>query len=175
MMSVKFVFGDLLRVKDVDAIVHQVNCLCVKPHGLSRQIAEKYPWGDIYSKRKSEGSRNLAVVEDRGIPGSIEIFKSPDTLHPHVICFLSQWDFGTSDQVYRQIPPYKDTRENRIKWFWQCLHKLKTSEIKTVGLPYQIGCGLGGGDWATYFGIIKAFAEESGIDFVIVRPHFAHV
>ena len=43
-MGVKFIYGDLLKIRDVDAIVHQVNCLCVKAQGLSKQIAEKFPW-----------------------------------------------------------------------------------------------------------------------------------
>jgi hypothetical protein len=52
--------------------------------------------------------------------------------------FLSQWDFGTVDQKYRNIPPYTDTRENRIRWFVHCLNQLKALNIKSVGLPYQI-------------------------------------
>ena len=38
----------MLESKDVDVIIHQVNCLCIKAHGLSQKIAEKFPWGDIY-------------------------------------------------------------------------------------------------------------------------------
>jgi O-acetyl-ADP-ribose deacetylase (regulator of RNase III) len=76
-MRIHFVFGDLLKLRDVDAIIHQVNCLCVKAHGLSKQIAEKYPWGDIYSTRRAEGKTNLAVFEDRGIPGTTEIGSLP--------------------------------------------------------------------------------------------------
>ena len=94
-MGVKIVDGDLLKAKDVDVIVHQVNCLCIKAHGLSKQIAERFPWGDIYSTRRGEGNRNLAVREDRGIPGTIKLLKSPEPLQPDVVCFLSQWDYGT--------------------------------------------------------------------------------
>lgn len=172
-MSVKFVFGNLLSIRDVDIIVHQVNCLCVKAHGLSQKIALKYPWADIYATRQRDGDRNLAVVEDRGTPGTITVFKSPKLFYPDVVCFLSQWDFGTVERQYRKIPPYRDTRENRQKWFYQCLQQLKALHVKTVGIPYQIGCGLGGGDWTTYFEIIKHFAEESKIEFIILRPHFS--
>jgi hypothetical protein len=66
----------------------------------------------------------------------------------------------------------QDTRENRIRWFVHCLNQLKALNIKSVGLPYQIGCGLGGGDWTAYFEIIQEFARESNIDFLIVRPSF---
>ncbi|CAC5368625.1 unnamed protein product [Mytilus coruscus] len=172
-MSLKFVFGDLLTIGDVDIIVHQVNCLCVKAHGLSKTIAIKYPWADIYSKRRAEGHKNLAVLEDRGEPGTVKIFRSPDRLHPDVACFLSQWDFGTVDQNFRNIPHYKDTRENRIIWFKQCLERLKELNVKTVGLPDHIGCGLGGGDWTAYFQIIDNFAKANDIKFTLVRPSFS--
>ncbi|CAC5383160.1 unnamed protein product [Mytilus coruscus] len=171
-MGVKFVFGDLLKLRDVDAIIHQVNCLCVKAHGLPKQIVDSFPWADIYSNRRAEGNRNLAIVEDRGIPGTIQVFKSQETLRPDIVCFLSQWDFGTPDQAYRHISPYKDTRENRIVWFRQCLEQLKSLNIKSIGIPYQISCGLGGGDWTAYFNIIRTFAESSNIECHIVRPHF---
>ena len=48
-MGVKYVYGNLSTIKDVDAIIHQVNCLCTKVHCLSQKIAEKFPWVDIYS------------------------------------------------------------------------------------------------------------------------------
>ena len=59
-MSVTFKKGDLLEFREIDAIAHVVNCLCIRPHGLSMQIAEKYPWGDVYQKRQYLSGRNLA-------------------------------------------------------------------------------------------------------------------
>ncbi|VDI27455.1 Hypothetical predicted protein, partial [Mytilus galloprovincialis] len=83
-----------------------------------------------------------------------------------------QWDFGTTDQNFRNIPPYKDTRGNRIIWFKQCLEQLKELNVKTVGLPDHIGCGLGGGDWTAYFQIIENFAKANDINFILVRQSF---
>lgn len=171
-MGVKFLYGNLLEIKDVDAIIHQVNCLCTKAHGLSQQIAEKFPWGDIYSKRRTESRKNLAVIQDRGTPGMIEVFKSPQGLNPDIVCFLSQWDFGSTKQNYRTIPPYRDTNKNRLKWFRQCLEQLETLNIKSIGVPYQIGCGLGSGEWMLYLHAIEDFAEKSSIDINIVIPSF---
>ena len=74
-------FGDILETKDV--IVYQANCLCITPRGLSEQFAqhrtwglsgkivEMFPWANIYSTRRGDSSQNLAIVEDRGIPGTI--------------------------------------------------------------------------------------------------------
>ncbi|CAC5396864.1 unnamed protein product [Mytilus coruscus] len=95
------------------------------------------------------------------------IFKSPDKVHHDVVCFLSQWDFGLIDQNYRNISFHKDTRENRIIWFKQCLERLKELKVKTVGLPAHISCGLGGGDWTAYFQIINNFAKANDINFIL--------
>ncbi|CAG2232651.1 unnamed protein product [Mytilus edulis] len=122
----------------------------------------------------TEVRKNLAVLEDRDTPGTIRVFKSPNQLRPDIVCFLSQWDFGTTFIIHRKIPPYKDTRDNRIIWFKQCLERLKELNVKTVGLPDHIGCGLGGGDWTAYFEIIEKFAKANDINFVIVTPSFAH-
>jgi hypothetical protein len=45
--GVIFLKGNLVEKKNVDAIVHQCNCLTVKSHGLSKQIARKFPWADV--------------------------------------------------------------------------------------------------------------------------------
>ena len=142
-MGVKLVYGNLLKTKDVDVIVHHVNCLSIRAHGLSEQIAEHFPWADKYSTRRGESSRKLAVLEDRRIPGKIKAFKS-------------------RHQTYRQVPPYKDTKENRlhVHWFRQCLDELATVNIKSVGIPHNVGCGLGA-DWADYIKI-KYVKEKLG-------------
>lgn len=44
-MAVELVRGDLLEMRDADGIVHVVNCLCTKGHGLSLDIAKKFSWG----------------------------------------------------------------------------------------------------------------------------------
>ena len=100
--------GDLTEWQGVDDIVHQCNCLTVKAHGLSAQIARKYPWGDVYRYRRRQGFRNLAVPEDRKEPGTIQIIRNPgqgirksrkgDRIliprRPDVIVLFAQWDFG---------------------------------------------------------------------------------
>ena len=44
-MYVCYHYRCILQIKDVDAIVHQCNCLTVKSHGLSQKISECFPWG----------------------------------------------------------------------------------------------------------------------------------
>ena len=181
-MSVTFISTDFLNFKDVDIIVLQANCLCVTPFGITQQlaqhcswslsvkIAETFPWANIYSMRRGNCKTNLAVKEDRGIPGTIRVFKSSEVIRPDIVYFLSQWDFGPSDRAYREIPPHKDTKENRIIWFKQCLEQLKKLNIRSVGIPNTICSAISGGEWKTYFDLIQKFAKDSGIQFFIVSP-----
>lgn len=113
-MSYRYVYGDLLSRIDVDAICHQVNCLTIKPHGLSLKLAEKYPGADIYRHRKGIENRNLASIDTRGIPGTIKIFNRQT--FPSVICVQTQWDYCRCDKSYeRNISPHIDTQKNRRK------------------------------------------------------------
>ena len=167
-MTFRYVSGNLLEMTHVDAICHQVNCLTVKSHGLSRLLAEKYPWSDIYSFRKQLGRRNLATLDTRGVPGTIRVFEK--TANPTIVCFLSQWDYGKCGRSNRCIQPYKDSEENRTMWFEQCLHVLGKTPLSTIAFPFKIGCGLAGGHWDTYCKLLKEFEITYQKHVIIVMP-----
>lgn len=112
-MSLKFIKGDLVNERNVDAIGHIVNCLTVRSHGLSHEVGTKFPWADIYSKRSAVKGRNLAIEKDLGVPGTIICYEEPLFKHFKVVCMLAQWDFGRAGKHYRKIAPYTDSFENR--------------------------------------------------------------
>ena len=177
--------GDLTEWRRVDAIVHQCNCLAVKAHGLSAQIAEKYPWADVYRYRKRQGFRNLAVREDRKVPGTIQIIRNPGLdivknskgetnlvpKRPDVIILYAQWDFGKGGGFQRTLSPYKDTPEEREHWFQQCLDELGQCDFyQNLAFPYKIGCGLAGGNWDHYLDMIEDFTVKYKKHVTLVRP-----
>ena len=112
--------GDLSEWRGVDAIVHQCNCLAVKAHGLSAQIARKFPWVDVFRYRRRQGFRNLAVSEDRKEPGTIQIKRNPglDIIknsrgasnlipkRPDLIVLFAQWDFKKGVGYQRTLSSY---------------------------------------------------------------------
>lgn len=171
--NVFFVKGDLLT-HPCDLIIHQTNCLTVTPHGLATEIFKFHPEADLYSKRRAVDGRNLAVEEDRGVPGTAVITGK-------VAAIFGQWKPGKCQfqPFNKNYPEYSvvETSHRRVLWFSQGLQhleeQLKNLQVKTVGFPYQIGCGLAGGEWPVYSGVIADFARRNPrlvIDIVVKTP-----
>lgn len=182
--------GDILDVTE-GIIVQQCNCLCIRPHGLSKAIADKWPWADPYGKRKQMGKRNMAVFEDWDTPGTWlahACFGSKVKLH--VVDLFAQLDYGVAEDNpnYLKPPPWRqnrlkvlasskfknnpDTMANRLEWFYKALESMCSQlpkETDTVYFPYKIGCGLAGGHWPDYHTVIKALQQTCPAQFVILR------
>jgi len=168
--------GDLLNAGE-PVIVQQLNCLCVRGHGLSASIAKKFPYADVYGARRALGKRNLAIPEDQGIPGTISV-SYPDTSrtdnsvnghNPIVIGLYGQYDYGkpavTGGKKYnKRTSLAQDNYELRTQWFAEALENLQIwlidHQISAIAFPYGIGCGLAGGDWQIYSKLLNKFSEQ---------------
>ena len=161
-------------------ILQQNNCLSIRGHGLSDILAKKFPWCDIYPKRKQLRRANLATEETRAIPGTIDICKHPsgtiDSEKPVIVCMFAQYDMGKVGAVWtKNRPQWKegDTSENREAWFAMCLTQVghcidemtskNPSLPRQIAVPLQIGCALAGGDHLKYRKMLEDFAQEFDI------------
>lgn len=159
------------NVLDWPVLVHQINCLTTEAHGLSRVIANRFPWANVYAERESVGGRNLATPETRGRPGEIEVRRRDGQV---VVGLLGQWDFGGPRSSARPGRPgdHPDTQANRLEWFRAGLNRLaewvEETRPESVAFPYQIGCGLACGDWARYSEAIDEFAARAPTRVVVV-------
>lgn len=167
MVIIGVVEDDLLD-SPLKYIAQQCNCLTVSSHGLSKAINERFTNGKFYEKRKRVGRKNLAIEEDRGIPGTIEIQKGK----PNIICIMGQWAPGKPSSSYvKNNYPYFDgkpeTAKMRLEWFKMAIAEIeKTVKPKdVVGVPYHIGCGLAGGNWTDYEHVL----EESTTMFLVYQ------
>jgi len=163
-MIIKYIFfilkilniikGDLLNATE-EYICQQCNCISVKPHGLSKSIKEKFGV-DPYSFRRSLNGRNYAVKEDQSVPGKIQVFNS--RMGNKIICMYSQYGMG---KPYNYGNKVEDSYELRLKWFYICLYEISLLKPKSLAFPYNIGCGLAGGNWERdYYPAIKYFSEK---------------
>ena len=162
--------GDILEADEV-YILQQCNCYTVRSHGLSKTLARAYsPWGDPYGTRKAIGSRNLAIAQDRDIPGTVRILSAPDN-KKHIVCAFGQLCPGKPLR-YKSYPDYEtDTTRARLSWFETCLEDLisKVPDLKHIAVPFRIGCGLAGGHWPDYLLRLETFAKRHSVRVCIYR------
>jgi O-acetyl-ADP-ribose deacetylase (regulator of RNase III) len=170
--EIPIVKGNLLHC-DVDMIVQQCNCLTVTAHGLSQSIKTELNVDPYGHRECMKGRRNCAVKADRGIPGSVTIYKRKNKIPMYVACLFAQFSPSRPGIYYQEIfDEHKDpvtdelvtdSFEQRFIWFERGLQKLAQRALslgcKTIGFPFQIGCGLAGGDWNLYLKALTMWAE----------------
>jgi O-acetyl-ADP-ribose deacetylase (regulator of RNase III) len=149
--KMKIIAGDLLDA-DADYIVQQCNCLSTKPHGLSETIAKKWPEADPYSVRRKLNGRNMAVISDRAVAGTILVLGK-------VICAFGQVAMGKPGRFDSVGRP--DSAADRLNYFKACLGQIALLKPKSIAFPYKIGCGLAGGDWPTYEAVLQAWSTAN--------------
>jgi hypothetical protein len=139
---------DILNSKE-KYIAHQCNCVVNNPKGLAKSIFDKYPYADIYSSRKN-----------KDIPGHNIICSGNDKI---IINMLAQYYPGKSKYNNDSVP-------NRLQWFRDCLNEISNipdlkNKKESLAIPFNIGCGLAGGNWDDYYSIIK----EQNINIVLYK------
>jgi len=145
--------GDILTAKE-EYIVHQCNCTTSTSAGLAAAISSKFPNAAPYANRRPDPTRlSRCLPEDAAKPGTIQIWRSPEPETPNFIGLYAQYGPGK--------PSGEDSKGTREEWFRLCMELVAEVEgVKSIALPWRIGCGLAGGDWETYEGIITEWAKN---------------
>lgn len=142
-MKMNLFRGNILS-STADVICHQVNCKGVMGAGLAKQIKAKYP--ELFTQYKS-----MCAEYGYMLLGDVFLYKAEGQF---VANLFAQNGFG------------RDKRYTDYNAFRNCLKSLKkvVSEDKKVAFPYNIGCGLAGGDWDTIYSIIKEEMSDYQIE-----------
>lgn len=143
-MDIEVINANILTAKE-DIIVQQVNCQGVMGAGLALAIKKKYPM--VYTKYMAVC--NNANPND--LLGRVQSVHTTD--HKIIINMFSQLNYGRGK---------KQTDYEAMK---RCFYKIylyaKLNNL-TVAIPYNIGCGLAGGNWTVVLNIIlKTFKDKS--------------
>lgn len=128
---VKCLDGNVLQ-SDAQIICHQVNCLGVMGAGLALQIKNKYPSvffnytafvNSTHDKTRLLGTTLFEHTEDGKIIANI----------------FAQYGVSRTERMTH----YGNLKDglNYVKQY------AIDHQLKTIAIPYKIGCGLGGGDW----------------------------
>lgn len=156
--------GDIFSGGD-RMLVHQLNCASFGPAGgIARAIFDLYPYSNVYTRR--------GVLRRFDNPAHVYIDydhrpTNPQNPGPIVVGLLAQVFPGLPQKISKK-GGLDDTEERRVEYFKECL-RILSMNIKrglvlgfgkgdTVAVPWKIGCGLAGGDWGVYHGLVQDFA-----------------
>lgn len=146
---IKIVEGNILNAND-DLICHQVNCKGVMGAGLAKQIRNKYPI--VFEKY-----RKLCNSQEGKLLGATQYIETSDG--KVIVNMFAQDGYG------------RDRRHTDYEALEQCLNSIKYTVSdnntalngKTVAFPYQIGCGLAGGNWSIVYNMISDIFQDSHV------------
>lgn len=138
LQQVEVVKGDLLK-SPVEIIVHQVNMQDVMGAGLAKSIKKKFP--EVYKEYKEKykdfilGQNLYCATKDGRM----------------IVNMFAQSNYGRYGRY---------TNYEALERCFSDVAEMCSKHDVTVGIPYGIGCGLGGGDWKEVYPIInKAFKD----------------
>ncbi|MDF2880187.1 MAG: hypothetical protein K0R54_744 [Clostridiaceae bacterium] len=141
---VKEEVGDLLKA-NADIKGHQTNGLGLMGAGLALQIRNTYPHVFFeYQKLCKSISPNLLF-------GQCQIVETEVNSKKYIANLFGQIGIG----VGKGSPDSKEERMIALNKSLVSLKEYAMANNLSVGLPYQLGCGLAGGDWNEVLTIIK--------------------
>ena len=162
---IKEVNGNLLTYPGIQVIGHQTNCLSVMGAGIAKQIKTRWPevFKEYCNYCKSQSDKHNLL-------GTIQVLKTDD--EKYIANLFGEYSFCESIAPYEEGGKPRHTDYDALK---ECLHRLHTwmvlNDIKTVGVPDHIGCGLAGGNWdgVVYPMIKDEFGDDEDITLYIVK------
>lgn len=139
---IKIVEGNLLNATE-DIIAHQVNSMGVMDSGLAKQIRAKYP--NIYTEYLECISRHHKYA----VLGTCQIVKADE--NKFVANLFGQYNYGKD----KQYTDYLALEEALLTLKVNC----KDGGL-SVAIPYNLGCGLAGGQWYIVYKIIEDIFKD---------------
>lgn len=125
-------------------IAHQCNCKSNYSAGLAKSIFTKFPYSDTYKDR---------IYTGYNFPGRIDVLGNGEDNRFIINMYIQFWPGKPGKDIY-------DTNGYRIKHLKQCLSKIaEISNLESIGFPYNLGCGLAGGNFIEYSKILETFAD----------------
>ena len=155
--------GDLLQ-SNLPLIAHQTNCLGVMGAGIAKSI--KNMWNIVYIQY-ANFCKNLGYSKNL-LLGKCQICITGESPIRIVANLFGEYSFTES------VAPYEN-RHTDYDALKKALLDLKAFcedyDIKELGIPYKLGCGLAGGDWdgVVYPMLQELFADDLTITLYIYK------
>lgn len=157
----KVVKGDLLK-SNCTVIAHQANCYGDMSGGIAAQIAKEYealylneqqnntPAGTKYGNYSGilQGNKMVINLYGQTHPGAAK--NSIESM---------EWMLALESSLDKLLTDLESGRD----YYEKVLGKIK------VGLPYEIGCGIAGGDWQSYKSMLESVSLSHDIDIYLYK------
>lgn len=147
---IQIINADIFTVKS-NLLVHQVNCRGVMGSGIAKVVREKYP--QVYTSyiKEVKSSSTMALLGSASLLGYAQIVKITDDFS---ICNL----FG---QNYYGRDGKRYTDYEALSRAFEAINQKFSGQ--TITIPYNLGCGLGGGNWSIVYAIIAETLKDCNV------------
>ena len=154
--------GNLLDTP-IKLIAHQVNCQGVMGGGVARQIKERYP--EIYQNYQEKLKNYVKRTGRRPLGLSFNLTTEDNT---HTIMNIFGQDFYGRDKQYTD---YKALFKGFVDSItdYRDINKFNSDVQIPIAIPYNIGCGLAGGDWSIVEKILKEIEVKYNVIFIAYK------
>lgn len=146
--SIKIVEDDIKNA-DADIIAHQVNCVGVMGSGVAKVLRTQYP--EIFPPY----DKYCKLWGHSKLMGKIQTIKlkNENSKSKYICNMFAQRGYGRDKQ-------YTD-----IDCLANCIFKIhnfaKENNLKTIAMPFGVGCGRGGADWNLVYEILlNVFSDD---------------
>ncbi|AHX01073.1 hypothetical protein M316_0008 [Nitrincola phage 1M3-16] len=142
---------EALKQGEVDYIIHQVNCQGVMGSGLAKSIKREFPRHFKTYMSICEGAEH------------VQILLGSSFLRDRVIGVFGQNFYGTRSRHTNYAALCSG-----IALALKACNERKDYEKYSIGIPYKLGCGLGGGDWEVVALLINDIGKMfPNVEFVV--------
>lgn len=152
---IKVINGSILNAK-TDFIMHQVNCQSVMGSGVAKVLRDFDEGIFTHYKAISERRKlqNISLLGDNDYYWLINHYKKQC-----IVSMFAQDKYGYDGKQYTDYEAFRTClRQFKANWpAWvEDIDKNNNKILRrtSVALPYNIGCGRGGGDWEEILEII---------------------
>jgi len=146
-MNLQIIEGNLLDATE-NLICHQVNCQGVMGSGLAKQLSDRYL--GLYEKYKLHCK--FGAIED--LLGSITFFEI--SRNRYIVNIFGQNEYGSNKKIV-----YTDY--DALKKAFISLRDIAIKHEDSIAIPYNLGCGLGNGNWDKVYELIFEVFEDSDV------------
>lgn len=152
---VQIIEQDLLTF-DCDVFCHQVNCQGKMRSGIAKLIREKYP--KVYTEYKNKCDN---AISHKNLLGHCQMVE----IEPNRYCanLFGQLYYGYDNVRYTDESAVYCMFMNLYDWCNYAIYEFENYKRIKLGIPYKIGCGLGGGNWDNILRIINEIFNKSDV------------